>query len=221
LEAIPFTFEGGQIQINGFPDAVQVIAISSAIGKRLADLTLHRQDLRFAQECLESINRTPSDSGSLREALWRSAIVHFTKCFGKSKARESLRFDDIYGNTTTTALANDIFNYFKSVRDKHVVHDENALSQVLVGALLNDGSKPFKIEKIICLDMAAIVLEEENYSNLCLLTEAALEWVTSKFDEACNEATAELEAKSYDELKCMNQPMLQIPKLEDVHKRRS
>lgn len=218
MEAIPFTFEGGQIQIDSFPDAVQVIEITSAIGRRLSDLTLHQQDLRFAKECLELINQVSPDIGMLREALWRSAIVHFTKCFGKSKARDSLKAEDVYGDVKSAALAHETFNYFKSIRDKHVAHDENAYSQVLVGALLNDGSKPFKIEKIVCLDMAAVTLEEENYSNLSLLVGGALEWVASKFDEACKEAIIELEAKSYDELKSMTRPMLQLPALEEVHK---
>lgn len=220
MEPIPFTFEGGHIQIHSFPDAVQVIEITSVVGKRLSDLTLHRQDLIFAKECLDSINQVPNLGDTLREALWRSAIVHFTKCFGRSKARESLKVEEIYGDEASNALAHEVFNYFKSIRDKHVVHDENALSQVLVGALLNDGSKHFKIEKIICLDMAAVVLEEGNYGNLGLLVRASLEWVTARFDQACNEATAELEARSYEELKSLSRPMLQIPKPEEVHRTR-
>jgi len=46
------------LQIKDFPDAVKVIAINSPEAKRLADLSLHNEDLKFVDACLDAIGAT-------------------------------------------------------------------------------------------------------------------------------------------------------------------
>ena len=75
-----------------------------------------------------------------------------------------------------------MFDYFKNLRNKHFIHDENSYAQSLPGAVLNKGNKPFKIEKIICVNTVAETLEQENYSNLQLLIEKARDWVDKEFE---------------------------------------
>lgn len=41
------------------------------------------------------------------------------------------------------------FEFFKGMRDKHIAHDENAYSQCLVVAAINDGKKDYKVEQVI------------------------------------------------------------------------
>ncbi len=67
--------------IEGFPDAVKVVEIGGKVAKRLADLSLHKADLEFADACFAAINQAPEEPIVIREALWCSAIVHFLKCF--------------------------------------------------------------------------------------------------------------------------------------------
>jgi len=38
----------GRVEIQGFPDAVKSIRLTSKKGRRLADLSLHQIDLQFA-----------------------------------------------------------------------------------------------------------------------------------------------------------------------------
>lgn len=48
MEDLGFKQTKEEIQIAGFPDAVKVVQITGEKAKRLADLTLHRTDLKFA-----------------------------------------------------------------------------------------------------------------------------------------------------------------------------
>jgi len=94
--SITKTDEG--IHIEGFPDAVRLVELNDPKARRISDLMLHQHDLEFADGCLEAINATPPDSLLVREALWRSAIIHFAKCFGGSAARFQLDRKKIYKN---------------------------------------------------------------------------------------------------------------------------
>jgi len=90
MEHFEISQQESSLHIEGFPDAVKVIAVEGGRSKRLADLALHKDDLEFADSCLDAINVSPEEPFVIREALWRSAIVHFMKCFGDSGARFQL-----------------------------------------------------------------------------------------------------------------------------------
>lgn len=136
------------IHIDGFPDAVNIIQIKGPRSKRLADLDLHKGDMEFAAQCLEAINQVPDKPWVIKQALWRSAIIHFIKCFGNSEPRSQLSADKIYmGN----ASALDVYNFFKVLRNKHFIHDENSYAQSIPGAILNNGGKSYKVEKLFVL----------------------------------------------------------------------
>lgn len=216
MEHISFSFEGGQFDVQGYPDARKVIEITSPVGKQLADLMGHRSDLQFALASLEAINETPVDL--VREALWRSAIIHFTKCFKRSGGRAKLISTDILGDEVTNDLAHQSFKFVSALRDKHIVHDESPYQQVMVGALLNDGTKPYKIEKVVCVDMVAVALGQETFSNLHTLISQTLAWVESNFDEACAQAATELEAMDFHVLDSMPPPEARVPNPEDAEK---
>lgn len=204
-------------QIEGFPEAVKVVYISGPKARRLADLALHKADLDFAGESLEAINLVPGEPYVIRQALWRSAIVHFLKCFGVSNARFSLAEKKIYkGN----AAALEAFRYFDDLRNKHVVHDENSYTQCLPGAILNKKDHDHKIEKIICFSAIGETLEQENYENLHLLIEVAKKWVVDQFNKLCEILTEELEAESYDALHNREPIVYKKPTVEDVDKPR-
>jgi len=49
------------LHIEGFPDAVKVVVIDGREAKRLADLALHKDDLEFADACLDAIDQAPAD----------------------------------------------------------------------------------------------------------------------------------------------------------------
>ncbi|MEE8261135.1 MAG: hypothetical protein V3R83_01520 [Gammaproteobacteria bacterium] len=204
--------------IEGFPDAVKVIRIDGRKARKLADLALHKADLNFALECLEEINRAPEQPHVLRQALWRAAVVHFIKCFGASKARFSLDARTVYKGD---AGAMEPYWYFDSLRNKHLVHDENSYAQCLPGAVLNRKDIGPKIAKIVCVSVAGDTLEQANYNNLHLLTCRAREWVVAQFDALCNVLTSELESEPYEVLIERQGMKYSVPGPDDVHRQRN
>jgi hypothetical protein len=205
------------LHLEGFPDAVKIIRVDGPHAKRLADLALHDSDLEFAAMCLEAINQSPEEPPVLRQALWRAAIVHFMKCFGDS-ARFQLSEKKIYkGNPTALT----VFAYFKDLRNKHFVHDENSYAQSLPGAVLNNGTKSFKIEKIVCFNVIGDTLDQEHYGNLSLLIQEARTWVAAEVDALCESITTDLEAETHERLLSRDSVTISVPKIEETGKRRT
>jgi hypothetical protein len=205
------------INIEGFPDAVKVIAIDGGKAKRLADLSLHKADLDFSDECLDVINTGQQQSQVIRKALWHSAITHFMKCFGRD-VRFQLEAKKIYKDEPPEAMM--AFEYFKNLRHKHIVHDENSYAQSIPGAILNDGSKSYSVEKIICFEAFGDTLVQNNFRNLQLLVKKAREWVICEFDILCNRLTLELEKEDYSSLLEKKEINYSAPSVDDIGVRR-
>jgi len=206
------------LHIEGFPDAVKVIRLDSPQAQRLSDLALHKSDLDFADACLDALNTVLMETTVIRGALWQSAIVHFSKCFGDSGARFQLSAERIYKTEPPEAMV--VFRYFRDLLNKHVVHDENSYVQSLPGAVLNGGDKTYKIEKIVCLNAVGITLEQANYSNLKLLIGKARTWVDSEFDKLCDILTKELELEPYETLLTKEAISYQAPTVDEISKNR-
>ena len=205
-------------QIEGFPDAAKVVRIKGPKAKRLADLSLHKSDLEFASECLETINQVSDKPWVLRQALWRSAIIHYMKCFGGNNARGQLNSKNIYKGNAGALTA---FDYFKDLRNKHVVHDDNAYTQSIPGAILNKPDKSYKIEKIVCFAAIGETLEQGNWNNLHLLIQTARKWVVVEFDKLCETIAKELEAKPYEDLNNLEPMTYTVPKIDDLKENRN
>ncbi len=205
------------VQIN-IPDAIHLVAVEGDTAKRLSDLSLYQSDLNFGIEALNLLEKLAESEKIHREALWRVAILHYMKCFGGQRVRFALEPLTIYRDSPPEAMES--FNYFKTLRNKHFVHDENSYSQSIPGAALNDGSKAYKVEKIVCFAARAETLVSANYGNLYSLLIEALNWVNKEFDKQCNALTAELEKLSYKDLKEMRSLQYVPPSLEDLSKAR-
>jgi hypothetical protein len=217
MESYEISKTSSGFHVEGFPETVKLLKIEGPNAVRLSQLALHKHDLDFALECLTTINKVPNEPIVLREALWRAAVVHLLKCFGFSRSRFSLDPRIIYKDES---LEQEVFDYFKSLRDKHFMHDENAYLQSLPGAALNKRDSSVKIAKIVCFNVAGVTLDQEHYSNLRLLITRAREWVVAQFDSLCDILTSELEARSYDELYACPEIQYSLPRPEEVHKAR-
>lgn len=204
-------------RIEGLPtDAIRIVKIDNSKDARsLSDLILHREDLSFARECLDEIDRT--DNALVREALWRSAITHFCKCFGNNRGRADYKLiaNKIYPEEGLMAL-----RYFKELRHKHIVHDENSFSQSITGAAINNGNKQYKIEKIVTFAGLVQTLCQENWSNLGLLIGEASEWVEKEYDALCGSLSEELEKRGYKDLCSLKDIHYKKPELEDTGNKR-
>lgn len=202
-------------RIEGYPDAEKLIKLDGPKAKRLADLALHGSDLEFSNQCLASINAHPDLL--VRESLWRSAIIFYCKCFGGSASRFKLDFDRVYKSEPE---AENAFSYFQSLRNKHLVHDENSYSQCSPGAVLNKREHESKIAKIVTVSHTALTLEQGNYANLELLISKAMQWVKNEYDVLCAILTSELEEQQYDTLLAKEGLLYRTPTVEDLDKKR-
>jgi hypothetical protein len=218
MQNINFEYKKEQcFEIKDFPDAEKVIALRSAKAQDLADIALCRSDLLQAEEYLDS-SVVIEDGSTAQRALWRMAVITFMKCFGKNNARahsldiKQILIDDAFGQ--------EVFIYFKNLRDKNIAHDDNPIDQCLVGAVINKVSAPYKIEKIITCNLHGEVYAEGNISNLKKLIKAALTHVENKYDEICVELTSEMEPMDHVDLIRMEDLIYNVPTAEDVSKNR-
>ena len=142
MEQYDITVTDNEIFSPNFPNAEKIIQIDDhPLAQRLADLSLHRDDILFAEQCLGKINLVPDPI--IQHSLFFSASICFYKCFGNNKSRFSLDQKKIYRKKLNNGVivkdsdGLEIFEFYKNVRNKHLVHDENSLSECITGAVLN------------------------------------------------------------------------------------
>ena len=216
---------GESFHIDGFPDAVKLVSLDEVSPQRareLSQITSCRVDLVFARSCLDLLRTTQKPSSLVQAALWRGAIVYYCKCFAQRGPRRPLPFTKILPFMRDTEVQpREIHKHFMALRNKHIVHDENAWLQVLTGAVIAPPGKGYNVEKVICTTFEGQTLDSGGFGNLYLLIEHALAWVERRFDALCAEITAELEQLPRDTL--LSQPALKYraPEAKDVHVPRS
>jgi hypothetical protein len=200
---------GRQLSIEGFPNATQVVAVAGPLAERASHLALHASDVRFAKEIIATLANGSPVSDVTGEALWRTAIVQFTKCFKGSNARSRLEPRPIFGAGESQSSQN--FRWFMDLRDKHIAHDDNSYSQAQTVALLNDGTKDIKVEAILNLTQRFSVLSQANIDNLRELVDKTLAWVLAEVGGVRNQIQSELEARSYAELSALSPSSFTAP----------
>lgn len=208
---------GSVFRIEGAGNGVKVIGLTGPKAKRLADLSLHRLDLEFAAACLDQINAIPPEPAIVPQALWRSAIVHYIKCFGDAGSRFRIEAEAVYGRAP---VAIDNFRYFRNLRNKHFVHDENAYAQSIPGAILADGISGHKVDRIVCFNAIAETLSQDNVSNLAALVKIARGWVSEQFHRLCEEVIKDLERESYEALASREPITYAVPEVAEIGARR-
>ena len=104
--------------------------------------------------------------------------------------------------------------------NKHIFHDENSYAQSLPSIAINNGSKSYKVEKVLCLTQHIDTLEQSTYNNFHLLITEAIKYVETACNELSNVLTESLEKETYDSLINMDTLTLTIPSAEDIKKRR-
>lgn len=214
-----------RFHVDGFPDAVKLISISDLVPNRsreLSDIASCRLDLVFAKACLDSLRTAQNPSPVLQDALWRGAIIYYCKCFAQRGSRRPLPYTKILPVIPDSeAQPREIHKYFLALRNRHLVHDENAWLQVLAGAVVAAPGKGYNIEKIICAGFQGQTFDGANFGNLYLLIENALTWVGARFDTLCEDITEELGKLSRETL--LSQPDLKYraPEAKEINSPRS
>ncbi len=189
------------LAIDGFPDAVWVGALNGEDSQRLSDLALHNCDLAFARECLDCLVGVTTEP--IRSALWHSAIVNCMKCFGRSKSRFKLNPSVVFQGDPD---AMEVFSFFKALRDKHYVHDENAAIQAIPVAVVNRLNASPKIAQITNVVIRGDFIGTENFQNLTRLVAETQAWVDREHDNIADQIKLRMEAMSHSDLLALPKP---------------
>jgi len=209
----------GKVEIYGIEDADKIVNLPKEIAGDLADYALHLTDLEISLSSLNAINKVAIlGEAEIQESLWRSAIIHFIKCFSNQVSRGKLDPELVFKDEPPEAL--EAFRYFKNLRNKNIAHDENAYLQCLNGIVLNKGNKHYKVEKIICTSFMAVTLEDGTFSNLLLLVNRSIEYVKESHEKLCKMITEILEMKEYSELTNYGDVIYNLPDVKKIHKPR-
>jgi hypothetical protein len=211
LQGVP-----GGLEIDGYPAAEKAIKLDGFEAERLAHLLLHMRDLEFAGECLVQIRSEPLLPSVVREALWRAAIVHYMKCFG-SGARFSLDHQKFLED----GLPRQVHDFFRDLRRKHVVHDENPYLQSVPMAVISPLGQTPKVQDIVVMTVASETLTEGHLGNLDLLIGRALHWVREEFDRLRQRVHRMTDELDHAELLQCEQAAFRVPTAADVERRRS
>ncbi|SET78159.1 hypothetical protein [Variovorax sp. OV084] len=207
MDDIVFSQTPEGLSIEGYPDAVKVVKVGGEKAWKLADFSLHINDLKFSRECLEVLN-APAESLFLRQALWRSAVIHYTKCFATG-VRRKLTPGAIYAGQPPLAL--EAQKYFLELRNKHLAHDISNFLSVEVGAGINKEGQEFKVARVFCPVFEVETLNDGNFNNLKLLVDHAIEWVDVERDRLCVAITSDLEKESWKNLIARDQMTFTAP----------
>lgn len=217
MKSLTITSKGDRIHIEDYPAAEKIVPLQHPQARRFADLALHQADLAFAVGCLEGINTVPDDPPVIREELWRAAIIHVMKCFDATGARSPLDADHLYGGEAVAAQVSD---YFRKLRNKHLVHDENAWLQSHPGVVLNAKDTPRPIEDVAFVALRICTLEQWTYGNLMLLPKTALGWVEREMDRLHAGILADLVTADIEELRARPALTTRIPTIDDLGRKK-
>lgn len=216
MHNIEFEIKGNELHIKNYPNAAKVVEIDNPKSIELKNLVLHMNDLQLAFDFLNLINSTTNEE--VRTGLWYVSIMLYFKCFTNSAARKMLSESKVY-KERKDALP--VFKYFKALRDKHLVHDENAYSQVFVGLIVNQPDFKCKIADVISSTIISNTLDQSHWSSFYNLLKYALEWVSKKREALHFALAKEYEKLEYEEIIKMKTITFTVPATDGAFKNRN
>jgi hypothetical protein len=188
---LDITVTEGNLHIDGYPAARRFVKLSAhPFGQKIADLRLHQSDLMFCAQAMQQYglhlkqpmpNDCQQPSNLMDIKIYEIAILtKFIGCFKKSKGRKRLVKEDVFAGDVNAMTS---FRYFESLRDKHIVHDENPLQDVVVGVVLGENNEVIDIislGKKMQHDISGYLNEAQNLYNLI---DHTLKYVTGEIDK--------------------------------------
>lgn len=223
LEYAPETETAEQFLRQQHPSAVGFFRVKGVKEKQLGNLALHHRDLLYSTHCLASLKRVDDDPvgddhhiGLMQESLWRGAVIYFVKCFGHNASRSTLNHTRIF----LTQDRKTRFKFFSSLRDKHLVHDENAYTNYSVVLVINPEPSGEKIAAVGCLRSTSFVRTAERVAELYDLVDVTRRWVRVEMDKLKASIKADYESKTRMELLSLEKIRIAPVLWSDVHGRR-
>lgn len=199
---------------------VPMYAVRHESARRLVDFSLHLSDLEVTLSWLELLVHKHTQRTPEADALWTVALTMFFKCFQDSASRSKLNAALVLANESEEGRAQ--FAVLKLLRNKTVVHDENAYTQgaVLVPIANPDGPVAKRGSPVVTLFQAS-TLDDGHISNLRLLTLASITYVNSVIAVASAEVETYLCSASRADLVAAGPYLYTSPSVETAGQRRS
>ena len=188
--------------------------------KRLKDMWLHWFDLNEAKESLESMDFKNSDV--VNRALAQNSIVLFYKCFGNNEFRDnSLKRDKVLANYPPEAK--NVFDYYKNLRNKFIVHDESRLAQANAGVILQSNKKHPFIDTfctVAVADKYKSAKDREGLGSFHHLITVSMQWVEEQIDKLSDLLRDQYKEKELSDFQEFERLQLNIPTQDDMYKKR-
>lgn len=221
IRNLPFEIRDNAIYVPNYPDADMILELpDDQYVKRLKDMWLHLGDLNEAKQSLESMN--PNYSDVVNRALAQNSIVIFYKCFGKSEFRDnSLRRNKVLSNYPPEAKA--VFDFYKDLRDKFIVHDESRLSQVNTGVILQSNKKHPFVDTLSAISVAERFLppqELEGLRSFDRLITVTIQWVEAEIDKLSDLLRDQYKDKELPDFQGLAPLRVNVPTQDEMHKKR-
>jgi hypothetical protein len=212
--------EPDQTQVVLPEGQVHMFAIRHESARRWVDLSLHLSDLEVTLSWLDLLIHKHTQQTPEADALWTAALTMFFKCFKRSASRSKLDAALVLANEPEEGRAQ--FEVLQALRDKTVVHDENAYTQgaVLVPIANPDGPVARMGPPAATLFKAS-TLDDGHISNLRLLTLASITYVNAAIAAASAEVEAYLRTASRVDLVAEGPYLYKSPSVETASQRRS
>ncbi|WP_153115778.1 hypothetical protein [Rhodocyclus tenuis] len=211
--------ESGQTSGTLPEGQVHMYAVNHESARRWVDLNLHLSDFEVTLVWLELLTHKHTQPTPEADALWTAALTMFFKCFKHSASRRKLDAAVVLANEPEEGRAQ--FSVLQALRDKTVVHDENAYTQgaVLVPIANPDGPVARVGSPVVTLFKASS-LDDWHISNLRLLTLASITYVKSAMAEASAEVEAYIRSASRADLVAAGPYLFTSPSVDNVSQRR-
>ena len=195
MKFLDFSVDGDTWHIEDYPDAVAVVEVEGRLAARMGHLMLHMHDLDLAGTFAQRIVNDPDIDPDLMTGLLHAGIMHFCKCFGSSSSRGQLP-----PSLFPAGDARDAYRDISALRDHHLVHDENSLSQARVGAVVNAEGAAKNVADVIAFGITARIVSAQLAQNLINLVVIALAYVHEQIDVISARLVEELNAETRESL---------------------
>lgn len=205
---------GSSTQLIDATDRLILKSVDDEIATELKAIALHAVDLKFCQYCLRELPNVDCNKDSdLVETYWVACITKYYKCFGHSKSRTRLQAELVHPDVAD-------FRFFKALRDKHIVHDENSFSDAFVVLgydAIDINSNAIELD---AFSIHLFLINETEIDRLKNLVESTVAYVEARRSEIINELISKYKTFDKEELESLPDVVVSSPPMEDVFKKR-
>ena len=210
------TIEKDGLVVRGdFPPHLKPISIPNDynLKKRYVGLFLHKRDIELGMRYLQCISFEKHEV--INEGLFVSGLNAFIKCFLKNAAREKI-LSSIFKDEETRNL----YNYFKSLRNKHFMHDGKSMTQT-TAFLLVDFEKElpqiYNASVAWNLDPLDYLL---NANKLLYLMQITRSYLCDEIDAMNKKIVQDFSRKTKDDLMRNGSPQIKLASTKNVNQNR-